>query len=50
MSGILGTLFIGLIVAGWAVLAVRSLWRNRKSGCGCGCDGCSGCAKGHAKE
>ena len=52
MPGILGTLSIGLIVAGRAVLAVRSLWRDRKSPCGCGCSraSCGGCAKGHAKE
>ena len=46
----LETLLIILIVAGWAVLAVRSLWRNRKSACSCGgCAGCGECPKGHKK-
>lgn len=46
MPGFLGTLLIGLIVAGWAALAVRSLWRSRKSACGCGgsCAACGGCS------
>lgn len=47
MSGIFGTLLIVLIVAGWAALAVRSLWKNRRSSCGCcgSCAACGGCAK-----
>ena len=43
MSGVLGTLLVGLIVAGWAVLAVRSLRRDRGSPCRGSCAGCGGC-------
>lgn len=30
-------------------LAVRSVIRRKKSGCGCGCEGCPGCAKRDGK-
>lgn len=42
----LGTLLVGLIVAGWAALAVRSLWRNRKNSCGGDCTACGCCTHG----
>ena len=42
MPGILGTLLAGAVVAGTVFLAARSLWRGRKSACGC--EKCGGCA------
>ena len=45
MSGILGTLLTVLIVIGLVVLAVRSLWRSRKSACSCG-GNCAACKSG----
>jgi len=38
---------IGLVVAGIAALAVRSVWKKHKAGQSCGCSGdcskCGGC-------
>lgn len=43
----MGTLFTGIIVLGLVGMAVRSLYRKRKSGscsgCGGSCGGCGGC-------
>ena len=39
----MGTVIVSLIVVGMVVLAIRSIYRNKKSGKGCGC-GCGGCA------
>lgn len=52
MTEILGTVFIGLVVTVLVVLAIRSLWRNRKSSCSCGgnCASCCGCVKGHSHK
>lgn len=41
-SSIVSTSIVGAIVFAAAALAVRSLWKKKKSGGGCGC-GCSGC-------
>lgn len=39
-------LAIGILLAAavWTVYAVRSVCR-KKGGCGCGCDGCTGCGR-----
>lgn len=43
MPPILGNLIVIAILIVVVGLAVRSIWRSRKSGgCGCGCDGCAG--------
>lgn len=42
-SSIVSTSVVGAVVFAAAALAVRSLWKKKKSGGGCGC-GCSGCA------
>ena len=44
MSPILGNLIVLALLIGAAALAVRSMWKDRKSGksCGCGCDSCPG--------
>lgn len=42
----MGTIIVGIIVAGCAALAIRSIIldkKNKKSSCGCGCGGCKGC-------
>ena len=46
MNGILGTVVVALAVIGWAVAAIRWVWKKRKSGCGCGCSACGGCCGG----
>ncbi len=42
----MGTLFVGIIIAGIVALAVSSMIRDKKSGkslqCGCDCKNCSG--------
>lgn len=42
----MGTLFVGIIVAGIVALAVRSMVRDKKSGksqqCSCDCKNCGG--------
>lgn len=47
----MGTLITALVVFGAAGLVCRSMYRQHKlaketgtPGCGCGCEGCSGCA------
>ena len=51
MSPILGNLIVILVLAAVVLLAVRSIWRNRKSGCHCNgdCANCGSCG-GHAKK
>lgn len=42
----MGTFFVGIIVAGCACLAVRSLVKNKRNGkasCGGDCGHCRGC-------
>lgn len=44
----MGTFIVGLVVLLMAGCAVRSIWKDKKSGkscsgCGGGCGGCSGC-------
>ena len=42
----MGTLIVGIIIAGIVALAIRSMIRDKKSGkslqCGCDCKNCSG--------
>ena len=44
VSSIVSTSLTGGVVFAIMVLAVRSIWKKKKSGggCGCGCAGCSG--------
>ena len=43
----MATWIIGGLVALAAVLAARSIYRDKKAGkCSCGCSGCSGCGGG----
>ncbi|MCD8325290.1 MAG: FeoB-associated Cys-rich membrane protein [Lachnospiraceae bacterium] len=52
----MGNLIVGLILLVIVALAVRSIWKDKKSGKGCvgcsyGCSGCSGsCASASAKR
>ncbi len=47
----MGTVIVGLVVAFCVFLAVRSLYRQSKSGgCGGNCSGCSGCGCSHAPK
>jgi len=42
-----GTLIISLVLAAMFALAVRSIYKQKKSGgCGCGCSGCSSASAG----
>lgn len=45
MSGILGDVIVLAVLAVVVALAVRSLRKSRKKGCGCGgdCSKCGGC-------
>ncbi|MCD7806773.1 MAG: FeoB-associated Cys-rich membrane protein [Lachnospiraceae bacterium] len=45
----MGNLIVGLILLVIVALAVRSIWKDKKSGRGCagcshGCSSCNGCA------
>lgn len=44
MPPILGNVIVIAVLAAVVVLALRSLWKSRKSGggCGYGCEGCPG--------
>ncbi len=51
LYGNLATILIGLVVLALVLLAVRSIWRDKKQGRSCGscpggCSGCSGCGAG----
>ena len=47
MSPVLANIIVTLILLAIVFFAVRSIWKNRKSGgCGCGCEGCSGSCAG----
>ena len=51
LYGNLSTILIGLAVLVLVLLAVRSIWRDKKRGKSCGgcpggCSGCSGCGMG----
>lgn len=53
----MGTLITAIIVFGGAGLVAFNMYRrhrqaklNGTAGCGCGCDGCSGCAIGKPKD
>ncbi|MDR0356764.1 MAG: FeoB-associated Cys-rich membrane protein [Clostridiales Family XIII bacterium] len=43
-----GTFFVLVITAAIVAFAIRSLIVRGKGGCSCGCEGCSGVAKGNA--
>lgn len=47
-SSVISTAAVGAVVLGIAALAVRNIWKKKKSGggCGCGCSGCSGACPG----
>ena len=52
MSGILGNVIVLAVLFTVVALAVRSLWKSRKSGghCGGDCSACGGCDGGcHCK-
>lgn len=43
----MGTMITGLVICLMAGLAVRSIWKDKKSGKSCAsCSGCSGCHGG----
>ncbi|MBR0366666.1 MAG: FeoB-associated Cys-rich membrane protein [Clostridia bacterium] len=43
------TVIVGIILAVIVFCAIRSIIKRRKGGCGCGCEGCSGCTKSAIK-
>ncbi|MBQ2995391.1 MAG: FeoB-associated Cys-rich membrane protein, partial [Peptococcaceae bacterium] len=43
----MGTLAVSLVLAAMFALAVRSIYKQKKSGgCGCGCSGCPSASTG----
>ncbi|MCI8465930.1 MAG: FeoB-associated Cys-rich membrane protein [Lachnospiraceae bacterium] len=51
----LATVLIGMALLGLVILAVRSIWRDKKQGKACGscggnCSGCHGCSISRGRE
>ncbi len=46
-SSIVSTSAVGAVVLAIAALAVRNIWKKKKSGgcCGCDCSGCGGACR-----
>ena len=41
----MGTWIVGAVVLAVAGLAARKIYKDRRNGKGCGCDGCTNCPK-----